>query len=1220
MIEKPKILVVDDDHLVLECIHKLLAESGYRVILATDGGQALMRAKAERPDLVLSEILLPHMDGFELAEKIREDPNLRNIPILFCSAVYKEGAADQLAHRCGVIERIDKPATPETILRAVNRALHATPPGHTDTHAIEQDHIRLLSQKVASQFAELENKQKELEQQAVRSTASEERMQRENEFVRLLLDSAAEAIYGIGLDGCCTMANAACARALGYSQPGELLGKNMHFLMHHTRPDGTPYPIEHCRIFKAFRRGERAHVDDEVAWRKDGSSFPMEYWSYPVHKNGAIIGAVVTFMDISEKRAMEREVRTLASVVESSNDFIGLADRDGKVTYINRAGRSMVGLEPGEPVVGKSVIEFLVAADERKDHADPIHMLGKEGRWQGETQFKNWKTGAAVPMLQSVFLIPGLDENHPIGIATICRDISDRKRSEQEIQASAERYLDLFENASDLIQSVGPEGNFLYVNHAWKQTLGYEEAEVGKLSIADVVSPDALSHCMQLLERVRAGEEIGRFEVTFITKAGEPVVLEGNVNCRFENGQFISTRGIFRNITERKKAEQAWRDSEEKFQLLANNINQVFWIMNGLGTEILYVSPAYEMLFGRSCESLYRNPASWRDAVHPDDRIAVEKQVQQQLAGQLVDCEYRIYRKDGELRWVRRRAFPVRDASGNLVRVVGLAADITDRKLAEEQLLKAKAAAEDANRAKSEFLANMSHEIRTPMNSIIGLTDLVLDTDLTHEQQRYLKSVKDSADALLGILNDILDFSKIEARRMALEHVEFGLSSSIDGLIKTLAVRAAEKGLELTWYVEPEVPCRVFGDPTRLRQVLLNLLGNAIKFTEHGEVALRVEKHGEEDGKVILHFSVADTGIGIPVDRQKDVFQKFVQADNSSTRKYGGTGLGLAIVTELVHMMEGRLWLESTEGKGSTFHFTVRLGAGNCSESELQAPIAALAGMPVLVVDDNATNLAILVRMLSTWGLEPIPASSGPEALKILQNAAVNGTVVKLAILDVAMPEMDGFMLARTIQVDPKLHGLKMIALCSAAQPADALYSQEVGMLAHLTKPVSEAELLGAVRGLLTSQTNQDNASEPVTAPVLQPPKRDAHVLLAEDNHLNRLLATRLLEKHGYTFSVAVDGREAIEALEKERFDCVLMDVQMPVMDGFEATAAIREKERTRGGHLPIIAMTAHAMAGDRERCLAAGMDDYVSKPIQPKELFLTLEKILLEHRSPANA
>ncbi|HKV92631.1 MAG TPA: PAS domain S-box protein [Candidatus Angelobacter sp.] len=1214
MIEKPKILVVDDDHLVLECLHNLLTECGYRVILATDGGQALMRAKTERPDLVLSEILLPHMDGFELAEKIREDPNLRNTPILFCSAVYKEGAADQLARRCGVIERIDKPAAPETILRAVNRALQATPTAHTDTHAIEQDHIRLLSQKVASQFVKLENKQRELEQKTVRCcTVSEERMQHENELVRLLLDSAAEAIYGIGLDGCCTMANAACARTLGYSQPDELLGKNMHVLLHHTRPDGTPYPIEDCRIFKAFRKGERTHVDDEVAWRKDGSSFPMEYWSYPVHKNDELIGAVVTFMDISEKRAMEREVRALASIVESSNDFIGLADWDGKVTFINRAGRDMVGLEPGEPVIGKSVIEFVVE-DEQKDHANPIRLLGKEGKWQGETQFKNWKTGTAIPMLQSVFLIPGLDGNQPIGMATICRDISDRKRSEQELRDSAERYLDLFENASDLIQSVGPDGKFLYVNRAWKQTLGYEEAEVGNLSIVDVVSPGDLPHCMQLLERVRAAEEIGRFEITFITKAGEPVILEGNVNCRSENGHFISTRGILRNITERKKAEQAWRDSEEKFQLLANNINQVFWIMNGTGTEILYVSPAYELLFGRSCDGLYRAPASWRDAVHPDDRIAVEKQFQQQLAGQLVDCEYRIYRNDGELRWVRRRAFPVRDASGNLVRVVGLAADITDRKLAEEQLLRAKAAAEDANRAKSEFLANMSHEIRTPMNSIIGLTDLVLDTDLTREQREYLKSVKDSADALLGILNDILDFSKIEARRMALEHVEFSLPDAIDGLIKTLAVRAAEKELELTCYIEPEVPCRVLGDPTRLRQVLLNLLGNAIKFTEQGEVVLRVEKHAKEDGLVVLHFSVADTGIGIPANRQEDIFQKFVQADNSSTRKFGGTGLGLAIATELVHMMEGRLWLESAEGKGSTFHFTVRLGAGDCSESGVQAPVAALAGVTVLVVDDNATNLAILVRMLSNWGMKPIPARSGAEALKILQKAVIDEMAIKLAILDVLMPEMDGFMLARTIQLDPKLHGLKMMALSSAAQPADALRSREVGILAHLTKPVSEAELLDAVRRLLTSQTSQDNLSEPVKAPMLQPIKRDAHVLLAEDNHLNRLLATRLLEKHGYTFSVAVNGQEVLEALEKERFDCVLMDVQMPVMDGFEATAAIREKERTRGGHLPIIAMTAHAMTGDRERCLAAGMDNYVSKPIQPKELFLTLEQILLEH------
>ncbi|HET9840172.1 MAG TPA: PAS domain S-box protein [Candidatus Angelobacter sp.] len=1219
MAHKAKILVAEDDHHILEFMNRLLTASGYEVILATDGGEALIRARAERPDLVLSDILMPHMDGFELAERIREDPNLCHTPIVFCTAAYKDdAAAEQLARLCGVTERIEKPAESEVILRAVTQALR-TPVPRADAHVVAQKHVRLLSDKIAAQFAELENKQKELEQEIVRRRASEARMQQESEMVRLLLDSTAEAIYAIGLDGRCTMANAACARLLGYEHPEELLGKNMHDLLHHSHPDGTPYPVEDCRIFQAFRSGERCHVDDESAWRKDGSSFLMEYWAHPVRKQGEVIGAVVTFLDITEKKAMEREVRTLAAVVESSNEFIGAADLDGKVTFLNRAARTLVGLERDESVAGKNVLDF-VTDEQRRTHADDVlRLVQRDGLWQGETEFKNWKTGASIPVLQSVFTVFDPQNQKPMAIATIGRDISARKHSEQELRESAERYQDLFENATDLIQSLDPDGRFLLVNQAWKDTLGYSEEEISSLSMCDVVRADQREQCMALHNRVMAGEDIGRVEVVFITKAGDQVILEGNVNCKIKDGQAVSTRGIFRNITERKKAERALRDSEKKFHLLANNINQVFWIMNGDG-QVLYVSPAFEQVFGRSCESVYQNPRSWIESVHPEDRSLVEQQYQMQLDGEPADCEYRMYSSDGGLHWLRRKAFPVRDASGKLVRIVGLAADITERKLAQHQLMRAKEAAEDANRAKSEFLANMSHEIRTPMNGIIGLTDLALETELSPEQRGYISSVKESADVLLRILNDILDFSKIEARQLVLENIQFGLRGSIDGLMKTLAARADEKGLELTSFIAPDVPCRLFGDPTRLRQILLNLLGNAIKFTDRGEVVLRVEKSGEFDGKAQLHFSVRDTGIGIGADRQEAIFQKFIQADSSSTRKYGGTGLGLAITSELVRMMDGRVWLESEVGRGSTFHFDIRLEVAEGGEDEVPAGMRALQGLKVLVVDDNATNLQILLHMLSKWGLQPLPARSGAEALAVLGKSAREGTTITFAILDVLMPEMDGFTLAQKIKADPKYDGLKLLALSSAAQVGDAARCRAMGMSGHLTKPVSKAELLGTLCQLLGSLDEPKSQPPVAPPPSMHAPERPAHVLLAEDNHINRMLATRLLEKHGYTFSVAENGAEVLEVLKKQNFDCVLMDVQMPVMDGFEATAAIRNTERLNGRHLPIIAMTAHAMTGDRERCVAAGMDGYVSKPVKPKELFSAIEEVLGSRLATADA
>jgi two-component system sensor histidine kinase/response regulator len=904
-------------------------------------------------------------------------------------------------------------------------------------------------------------------------------------------------------------------------------------------------------------------------------------------------------------RVTEEKYRLL---VENANDAICVA-QDGVIKFFNPKLQQMLGY-PSDQLAS---IPFtnLIAPEDRPLVLDRYvrRLRGEDVPHQYEFRFL---TASGHPLWIEINSVMIDWESRP---ASLCffRDVDEQKKTEAALRDSEALYHSLVESLPLSIFRKDAAGRIIFANRRFCETLGRPLEELQGKTDADLFPPEMADKYRHDDEQVLTTGRVLEIVEEHQKPDGELIhvqVLKAPVLGA--DGQVRGVQGMFWDVSARRRAEEKLRENAARTRLIVDTAYDAFVGVDSEG-RIIDWNPQAEAVFGwPRDEAIGRRVA---ETIIPERlREVYRHRLQQTLArGQGAVLNKRIeitaMRRDGSEFPVEAAITPAQLGGSRVYHA--FLHDITRRKRYEAELRVAKEAAEAANRAKGAFLANMSHEIRTPMNAIIGMAELVLDTQLSTEQREYLKLVLESADSLLSIINDLLDFSKIEAGKFDLDPVPFEIHESIGDTMKSLAVRAHKKGLELVHDIAADIPAVVVGDPNRLRQVVINLVGNAIKFTDQGEVVMTVRRQATDRDGMLLHFAVRDTGIGVPPEKQELIFRAFEQADTSTTRRFGGTGLGLAISSALVELMGGRVWVDSEEGVGSTFHFTARFqNADSQSLARPAAPVTVLEGLRVLVVDDNATNRRIQCEMLGNWHMHPVAVAGAAEALSALREAHRAGRPFTLVLTDANMPELDGFTLAQQIKGDAAMKSAIIMMLTSGDRPDDVARCKQLGVAAYLMKPVKQSELFDAIVAAI-APSEIPCPPEPASSAGARD-ARPLRILLAEDSLVNQKLAVGLLQRRGHCVRVANNGREALAALETQSFDLVLMDVQMPEIDGLQATQALREREQSTGrARVPVIAMTAHAMAGDRERCLAAGMDSYISKPIRSRDLFETMARVV---------
>jgi PAS domain S-box-containing protein len=952
---------------------------------------------------------------------------------------------------------------------------------------------------------------------------------------------------------------------------------------------------------------------------------------------GAVISVVTESLHRSRRRVAASE-RRYAVTLASIGDAVIATDIDKLVTYLNPIAESLTGWQRSD-AVGRPLAEvFRIVSEQTRAPADDLAAVALGSRTV------ICRTNRAALLAFDGREVPVADCASPIiddrgqltGVVLVFRDVS-RQRQAEEAQAfrRANERMELAVRGSnvgvwdvELPEGANGRARRNYVN-VWEQ-LGYADAPEKRSNALAEAHPDDRKRFEGAVSRYLAGESaVLETEIRFRHKDGSyRTMLTRGTAVRDAAGKPTRLVGIGIDISKLKLAEEALRDNEQRWRSLTEALPQLVWSAMPDGA-CDYFSTQWTEHTGVVEADLLG--WGWMTTLHPEDRERTRHFWLESVAERHpYDIEYRVRRRDGEYRWFKTRGLPIRDANGNIVRWFGTCTDITDLRQTEEALRRAMEVAEAANRAKDEFLANVSHEIRTPMNAILGMTELALETELSVDQRQCLTTVKSAADNLLGILNDLLDFAKIESGKMELDPADFSLRAAVGDTARALAARAHKKGLELICHVQSNVPDALIGDAGRLRQILLNLVGNAVKFTDAGEVVVSVESEAqivernqsvaerpsEAAALCMLRFTVRDTGIGISPDKQAQIFRAFEQEDTSTTRKYGGTGLGLTIASRLVALMGGAITVESLPNRGSTFAFTARFGLReNAAKSDVDPRPVVLHDLPVLVVDDNATNRHILEEFLRGWRMNPKVVADGVAAMDALWHGAACGRPYDLVLLDARMPDVDGLVLAARIRERAELSATRIILLTSADRPGELARLRILRVNAHLLKPVQQEELLETIHRVMSrSQGESASSGKPASSGdqlrALQPASPPLRILVAEDNEFNAQLLEELLERRDHRVRVANNGREALRLATAGGFDLVFLDLHMPEMDGFEVIRALREHEKTAGGHLTVIALTARSRIEDRERCLAAGMDDFLAKPIRAADLWAAIGRV----------
>ncbi len=1025
---------------------------------------------------------------------------------------------------------------------------------------------------------------------------AEEEMRKSEEKYRSILEQIQDGYFEVNLAGDFTFFNDRLCEILGYPAD-ELLGMNNREYM-----DQENAKKVYETFNEVYRTGRSIESFDWEIIRKDGDRRFVEASITLIRdESGNPAGFRGIVRDVTERYRAEEELREahqkLSFHVDNSPLGVLEWDKNLRILHWSKEMERLFGWR-AEEVTGKRIdTDFRFLYEEDKEAISKVMASLLDGSERRVVfQNRNYAKDGSVVICEWYNSALVDDSGELISVMSLAMDLTERERNKEELA----RLASFPEQNPNPVLEVDRTGNISYLNPAARETF----PDISARGLRHPILKDVSA----LADELRAS---GQRSLEREIEIGDRVYEQ-----KISIAPTSDTRIYLSDITERERAEAELRQAENRYRTLVERMPAVTYVQEiGSPDSAMYMSPQIESLTGYTPEDCKDPDLRWR-MVHPDDRERLQAEDDQPVEpGRVSTTEYRVLHRDGRVVWVRNESVVVEDEASGARYWQGFMVDITERKRAEEELMRAKEAAEDASQAKSEFLANMSHEIRTPMNGVIGMTELLLDTALTPEQREYAETVSNSGEALLRIINDILDFSKIEAGKMQLEILDFDLHEAVEEVAGLFANLAHRKGLELACFIEPDVPGRLRGDPFRLRQILTNLASNAIKFTERGEVVIRARLLKESKNVATVRFEVSDTGIGISPEEKSRLFKAFSQADTSTTRRYGGTGLGLTICRRLVRLMGGEIGVETEPGEGSTFWFSVPLEEP-ISAAEKRLEPRNLRGLRVLIVDDNKTNRSILCEQASSWGMRNASAEDGPQALKMLREAAEEGEPYELAILDMHMPLMDGMSLAREIKSDPSISETRLLLLTSLLGHGMREEATRAGILVYLNKPVRQSELYnGLVTAMQIPKVEPVSPPEPEAEPVSPlfstDEEKKPQILVAEDNPVNQRVAARMLEKLGYRVEVAENGLEAIRKLSQAPYDAVLMDCQMPEMDGYETTAEIRRREQSEEAsiHTPIIAMTANALAGDREKALEAGMDDYLSKPVRPEELERILER-----------